>query len=398
MISNYLKLRVLALSYTRDLWQDAEGTLPEGALRMSAYGDRCYRYFVLVHNIRGDRPLRVKRLGKQGIAIATNGRTNVASLARVIGVAVRLCRKGAVQVIQAQEPVVFGLVAWLLGKVMSIPYTVCVYGQDPWDSGWKTESIRNLISAPIARFTLARAECIIADGSKTRESVKKSGLPPSRIFLKPVLPADVHAFLPSEVAPKRIHVSAQQWRSATPTLLFVGRVCAQKDLGLLLEVILEVKKSLAAVRLIVAGSGPDLPGFIDCASRMGLGETVEWVGAKSRQEVAQLMHHSDALVMTSRYEGFARVLIEAAVAHLPAISTSVSGASDGIIDGLTGYIVEGRDPRRFAEACLRVLTDHTWRTKARRLAGEHGRALMEESSNGTDVQLNVWRRAIGDVG
>lgn len=222
----------------------------------------------------------------------------------------------------------------------------------------------------------------------------RAGLASDRIVLKPVLPADIHLF------ERRRHClgpAGTPWSTTDasfPTLLFVGRICQQKGLDLLLLAFRSVREEFPSATLKMVGAGDELDVWRTWAEQRSCAGGVVWLGNLERTEVSDLMSRSHLLVLSSLYEGFARVLIEAAVAGLPAVSTLVSGADDGIVHGITGSIVSERSFQAFSSACLTLLRDADALRAASEQAREHGRRLVSASRRNADLQREIWRQAI----
>ena len=72
----------------------------------------------------------------------------------------------------------------------------------------------------------------------------------------------------------------------------------------------------------------------------------------------------DVFLLTSIVEGLPNVLIEAQAFGVPVITTNAGGASDTIIDGETGHIVEG-ESEYISQKIIQCISDKGWLTKAR---------------------------------
>jgi len=74
----------------------------------------------------------------------------------------------------------------------------------------------------------------------------------------------------------------------------------------------------------------------------------------------------DLFVLPSDYEGTAAVLVEAASASKPVVSTKVSGADEIVADGVSGYIVDIQDPHGLADRIIDVISNSelAWRMGA----------------------------------
>lgn len=81
---------------------------------------------------------------------------------------------------------------------------------------------------------------------------------------------------------------------------------------------------------------------------------------------------SSAFLLTSHIEGLPNVLLEAAYHRVPVVTTPAGGAPEAVKDGVSGFVVGSREPRRIADKLLYILDNPDWARKA----GEAGRALV----------------------
>jgi glycosyltransferase involved in cell wall biosynthesis len=83
----------------------------------------------------------------------------------------------------------------------------------------------------------------------------------------------------------------------------------------------------------------------------------------------------DLFVFPTRREGLGRVLLEAAAAGKPVVSTLTTGVVDAVQDGVTGILVPPMDPLALAKAADRLLRDPELAARmgacARSLVREH---------------------------
>ena len=102
----------------------------------------------------------------------------------------------------------------------------------------------------------------------------------------------------------------------------------------------------------------------------------------------------DIFLLTSSVEGLPNVLIEAQAFGVPVITTNAGGASDTIIDGETGYIVEG-ESEFISQKIIQSISDKEWLTKAK-IASMH----YSRSNFSTDKMINnligIYDRAINN--
>ena len=143
--------------------------------------------------------------------------------------------------------------------------------------------------------------------------------------------------------------------SAYPVVLYVGRFCPQKNLPLWLNVAAEIVKSVPDCRFILAGAGELKPHRQRQAADLGLTDHVIFTGTVAYQEMPRLYAAADLFLLTSRYEGFGRVVVEALASGIPAVATISTGPEDIIREGETGYLLGPSDMHGLAGRCIALL-------------------------------------------
>lgn len=145
--------------------------------------------------------------------------------------------------------------------------------------------------------------------------------------------------------------------------LFVGRLAAQKNVGLLLEATALMSQE---AQLVIVGDGEDRAKLEALARRLKL-DGVTFVGVQRGADLLMQYRQADAFVLPSRKEGNPLVLLEAMAAGLPVVATNVEGTRQTI--GSDGLLVEP-NARALAEAMDRVTSDRSlWAQLARCSAG-----------------------------
>jgi glycosyltransferase involved in cell wall biosynthesis len=142
-----------------------------------------------------------------------------------------------------------------------------------------------------------------------------------------------------------------------PLILAIGRLEAQKDFALTLKAFAELSP-LTRARLVILGDGPDRAKLQALANRLGIAGRVEFQGYVTN--VQEWLARAHLFLMTSRFEGFPAVLLEARAAGLPIITTDCSLALPEIVSSERhGEILTNRDPAMIASAILRWLEIQT---------------------------------------
>jgi D-inositol-3-phosphate glycosyltransferase len=135
-------------------------------------------------------------------------------------------------------------------------------------------------------------------------------------------------------------------------LLFAGRLQPLKGAGLAVRTLAELDDP-GAVLLIVGGpSGPDgeteLARIHGLVRSLGLTNQVRFVPPQPHERLARFYRAVDVCLVPSRSESFGLVALEAAACGTPVVAAAVGGLRSLIDDGVTGFLVEGREPADFA--------------------------------------------------
>jgi glycosyltransferase involved in cell wall biosynthesis len=104
----------------------------------------------------------------------------------------------------------------------------------------------------------------------------------------------------------------------------------------------------AGARLTVVGRGPELERL----QRLG-GPDVEFTGWLADEEIRQLYRRSSAVLLPG-IEDFGMVPVEAQACGTPVVALAAGGATETILDGVTGVLVETPSAEAFAAGLERV--------------------------------------------
>jgi glycosyltransferase involved in cell wall biosynthesis len=151
----------------------------------------------------------------------------------------------------------------------------------------------------------------------------------------------------------------------------VGRFVEQKDHAGFLRAAKLVSERNPAAQFLCVGRGPTLEATEALANELGIADKVVFAGERS--DVPEIMHALDVLVLSSRWEGFPNVLMEAMAASCPVIATRVGGSPELVVDGESGLLVPPEEAPALSSAMLRVLGDKELATAL----GQGGRHRVE---------------------
>jgi glycosyltransferase involved in cell wall biosynthesis len=186
--------------------------------------------------------------------------------------------------------------------------------------------------------------------------------------------------------------AVEQWREKTNCfrIVHVGRLDPQKNHDLLLAACAELKARQRAFSLSIVGDGHDRPNIEQRIHTLDLVKHVSLVG--EQQNPFPWIAAADVLLLTSRFEAFALVLVEAMVCGVPVISVDCpAGPTEVLNKGEFGLLVPNDDPASLADAVERLMNDASL---ARRLS-----AMGYERAQAFDVKniISEWESVLGSL-
>ncbi len=194
----------------------------------------------------------------------------------------------------------------------------------------------------------------------------------------------IHNGMPDLPASSRAPAPEAAPHAGPVVLTMVARFGYQKRqelllraLGALLGTDAPAGPAAAPWRLQLVGSGEREPEIRSLAEELGMADRVEFAGA--RDDVPELLAASDLFVLTSRWEGLPRSIIEAMRAGLPVVASAVGGVGELVEDGRTGFLLDpGLDEASAVAELTAVLRRLLGSADLRHALGAAGRRRYEE--------------------
>jgi glycosyltransferase involved in cell wall biosynthesis len=175
---------------------------------------------------------------------------------------------------------------------------------------------------------------------------------------------DVKIFHPSEIREDNL-------------VLFVGRICFEKGLHILLKSLRYLEKS---IHLVIIGPPAwdhsyfeDILMSIEEENKKGK-HRVTYLGAQDQTSITEWYKKASMLVLPSFREAFSVVALEASSCETPIVASNVGGIPEIIRDGENGILFPPADDVKLAEAIQCLLDDE----KVRRKLGREGRKRVVE--------------------
>ncbi len=263
----------------------------------------------------------------------------------------------------------------LLGPYLDAPYGVVLHGAEVTVPG------RLPGSRAALRRVLERAQLIVSAGAYPAAEARRAapGITAHVVEIPPGV--DASAVAPLK-APERGAARLQLGLPARgPFVASVSRLVPRKGMDVLIEAANRLAPSYPDLIVAIAGDGRERPRLERAAARSSL--DIRVLGRVSDEDRGALLGAADVFVMACRnrwlgleQEGFGLVFLEAAAAGVPQVAGASGGATEAVVDGVTGLVVDNPDdPGAVAEALRALLADPT----RRRRMGKAARARVLES-------------------
>ena len=229
-----------------------------------------------------------------------------------------------------------GLVAWIMARLLRKPLVVYCHGEElsTWGRGRK---FRTML------WVYRHADANIANSEYTLEEMVKLGVRRETITL--IYPGvETERFrpgLPCEDLKQSIGLQAGQH-----LILSVGRLVRRKGFDQVIRAIPELVKQGIDAHYALIGIGEDWDYLSDLAKELGVSERLHLLGHVSPEDLPRWYNACDVFVMANREingdtEGFGMVFLEAAACGKPSIAGNAGGTGAAVVDGVTGYRVDG---------------------------------------------------------
>ena len=280
----------------------------------------------------------------------------------------------------------------LLGPRLGVPYGVVLHGAEVTVPG-RIPGSRGVLGRVLrgARLVVSAGNYPAAEGRRVAGDAmgRQVVIPPG---------VDTGTIVPLEARERRAARARLGLPRRGPLVVSVSRLVPRKGMDVLIEAAARLAPSYPDLVVAIGGEGRELARLRRLAGQSPL--TVEVLGPVSDEDRSALLGAADVFVMACRnrwwgleQEGFGIVFLEAAAAGVPQIAGDSGGASEAVLDGVTGLVVRSpQDPGAVAEALRSLLAD----PNRRRRMGRAARSRVTESFD-NDVLASRLAEALAGV-
>ncbi len=290
--------------------------------RMRDYGTLFDELSVIVPTSHTS-PFRETKIAHNVTLYPTRSRGKVSMFFHLYTKGATLLRSGQNVVITAQDPFFLGFIAYVLSRRFHVPFQLQVHVD--FLSPHFQASVRRRIEQRLARFLLPRAECVRVVSRRIAESVLRHGFVAERKLV----------ILPVFVDRTKMYGSVRKTNGKLRVLMY-SRLEPEKDISLGIRAFGELLKTNPEAKMVIAGSGNEREGLGLLVKLLGIQENVSFAGWQDSEKIRSLLAGADIFLNTSRYEGYGRTLVEAALLGRAIVTTDV---------GIVGDVLSEREAR-----------------------------------------------------
>ncbi|WP_370528185.1 glycosyltransferase [Rhodoferax sp. BLA1] len=268
----------------------------------------------------------------------------------------RLQKQGRVQLIDAHFAYPDGYAATLLGKWLNLPVTITLRGTEHRHSRDRTlrQPLHKALQRAVHVFGVSEDLCDVA---------RRLGLPNSKLQVVGN-GVDLTKFSLTE---KPLARSALGLDSSDVVLVSVGGLVERKGFHRVIEVLPELLKQFANLRLLIVGGataeGNNRAQLEQQVKDLGLQRQVQFLGPRPHDQLAPILSAADVFVLATGNEGWANVFLEAMACGLPVVSTQVGGNKEVVTSDDYGFLVPFGDSAALCTA-LATAIQKQWDTRA----------------------------------
>jgi len=316
------------------------------AKRILEYGELVEKYFVVApseENKKLDLSDKVRVYG-------SCGNNRAMQLFNIYKKSKKIIKQKKCDVITAQDPFEVGLIGLLLSRRFKIGLNIQEHGDFFSQKYWRKERLLHFFRYFLGIFIIKKADSIRVVSQRIKNYlIKNLKIKEEKIIVVPVY-----------INPVKL---AKPQREAKNEFIFLnlGRFVKQKNLPLLLGAFAQVAKKHHKIKLLLIGRGSEEKLLKKMCFDLRIESQVEfldWV-----DNIYDYYLRSDVYVLSSNYEGWGRVIIEAAIARLPIIMTDVGCAGEAVTNEKSALISPIGDMDKFAQNMMRIIENRGLRKK-----------------------------------
>ena len=284
---------------------------------------------------------------------------------------IKLCR-----ILKAEKPdvvITFSLTAnvlLLLARALSGTDFGIVATEHVQLSAYLRNDLLRPLKKILIRMLYPRLDLLVTVSAGIKSDlVDRFGIKEKKVVVIPN-PLDIAEIEAQARLPKATEMGAE---NKGAVIVSVGRLTKQKNYPCALRTIKRLQNHIA--QYLILGEGELRRELEDMVRSLGLQDKVKFLGYL--ENPFAIISSADIFLLTSFYEGFGLVIVEAMICRVPIVTTDCpSGPNEIVENGVDGFLVPVNDDEALANAIEKILSD----TKLRKKFIEAGRKKAQQFS------------------
>jgi len=266
-------------------------------------------------------------------------------------------------------------------KIVALTHGHEVWWSKLWPFSWAMKRIGKSVDALTYLGDYTRSAISTALSSESHSKL---------VHLAPGI--DTEHFSPDKKSPR---IRCELGLEEKKVIVSVGRLVHRKGQDFLIDALPLIAQRIPSVHLLLVGEGPYRAELEKRANSLGVQERITFIGRVQYAELPEYICAGDIFAMPSRsrlagleVEGLGIVYLEASACGLPVIGGVSGGAPDAVIEGETGFSVDGKSAAAIAQAAIQLLGDPEFASKL----GAQGRDWIV-----SQWRWEIWSKAFNKL-
>lgn len=302
-----------------------------------------------------------------------------------------IVKKEQIEMIIVHHVLPLGYAAWIIKKILKVPYLVISHGTDVvygTQTSWKKRWLRKIIRD---------SEQVVFNSESLRRRFLER-LPEFENRSMVMYPCPDALFSRTPVREEIDTLRRTLALEGKKVVLSVGRLDDGKGFPHLIRAFSDILKKETHAVWVVIGDGPKREMIVSEIQKRQLQNVVRYIGGVSHEKLPQYYYLADLFVLLThpddgREEGLGLVFLEAAAAGKAIVAGKSGGVEEAVIDGETGQVLDVyHEAQKITDTIVTLLGNHDERERM----GRAGRQRILEIFQ-WEIQLKKLEPWIGPI-
>ena len=260
-----------------------------------------------------------------------------------------------VDIVHAQSPFSSGNIALQFARQKDVPLVATFHSKfyDDFKEATRSDVISWMMTHLVVDF-FSYADAVWAVNESTRETLISYGYKGQVDVVPNGADFDVPINLDSLV---RSTNNKYDLSEDTLVFLFVGQMVKQKNIPMIIDSLVLLKKAGCKFTMLFVGEGKSLEDFKVRVKELGIGQNVQFLGKiLDRDNLKSIFARADLFIFPSIYDNAPIVTREAAAVGTASLIVKGSNAAEGVIHSENGYLCEN-SAESVSQAILKIVAN-----------------------------------------